>query len=92
MSRLDRAHGLDITDLGWTAGPGGFSDLLDILSLRALLELLDLTGEANEITDVAYWMPYPTHLGHRRIRRATGAFLRDWVHRRPFHPSRSAGR
>ena len=73
-------------------GPGGFSDLLDILSLRALLELLGLTGEANGITDVAYWMPYPTHLGHRRIRRATGAFLRDWVHRRPFRPSRSAGR
>jgi hypothetical protein len=91
-TRLDRAHGLDITDLGWTAGPGGFSDLLDILSLRALLELLGLTGEANGITDVAYWMPYPTHLGHRRIRRATGAFLRDWVHRRPFRPSRSAGR
>jgi hypothetical protein len=76
-TRLDGAHGLDITDLGWTGGPGGFSDLLDILSLRALLELLGLTGEANGITDVATWMPYPTHLGHRRIRRTTGAFLRD---------------
>jgi hypothetical protein len=76
-TRLDRAHGLDTTNLGCTGGPGGFSDLLDILSLRALLELLGLTGEANGITDVAYWMPHPTHLGHRGIRRATGAFLRD---------------
>jgi hypothetical protein len=73
-TRRDGAHGLDITALGWT---GGFSDLLDILSLRVLLELLGLTGEANGITDVATWMPYPTHLGRRRIRRATGAFLRD---------------
>jgi hypothetical protein len=76
-TRLDGAHGLDTIDPGWTGGPGGFSDLLDILSLGALLELLGLTGEANGITDVADWMPYPTHLGHCGIRRATGAFLRD---------------